>query len=402
MGEKIFKRNADILLRPDCNVLVDSGAFTAWGSGKRIDLNKYGQFCQKLASDSQCAIRFVNLDVIPGRKGGGYIPRKQRDVSAREGWKNYQFLSDEMGLRVMPVFHQFDSFDWLQRMAAETDYIGISPSNDSSVSRRAKEWWLDNVFVMIGSRLRTHAFGNTSQFLLRYPFYSVDSTTWMNGDKFRSMLLFGGIASSPIGVGQLNRKRIIENLGNPRLRTDKHVIPFMRSAKYRVKRGVQAFLEFEFNCTELWDCKGIRWPGTFLRADGRGAMLDGQKLAAARLRSMESACADSVREGIMRSVGRKSTDSLSPILRLRGARLSVFLVYCLTAESDGRARKSLAELEDETGLKEDAITKARAWLKRNGWLVRERKEQDGRFTRLEDQKKSETGGNPDWHRARIP
>lgn len=402
MGEEIFERNADVLARTDCNVLVDSGAFTAWSSGKRIDLKGYGQFCQKLAEESHCAIRFVNLDVIPGRNGGGYIPRTQRDDSAQQGWENYLFLRDEMGLKVMPVFHQFDSFDWLEKMAAESDYIGMSPSNDSSVSPRAKEWWLDKVFDIIGTRLRTHVFGDTSRFLLLYPFYSADSTTWMNGVKFGSMLLFGANVSTPIGVGQLNRKRMVKNLGLPRLRTDKHLIPFVMSNEYRVKLGVRAFLELEEQCTELWEARGLRWPGTFIEADRRGGVWDPEKVAAARLVSMNWASAGAVREGIMRVVGRKSADHLGRILKLKGAKLSVFLAYCLTAESDGRARKSLAELEDETGLKEDAVTSARAWLKRNGWLIREKREKDGKYTPLPDQKKSETGGIPDWHRVRIP
>ncbi len=301
----------------------------------------------------------------------------------------------------MPVFHQFESFDWLDRMATETGYVGISASNDRGVQQREKQFWLQRVFERVGLRVRTHAFGLTSSQLLNaYPFYSADSTTWMSGIKYRSMVLFGG---RKLSVAQLGPKKIARNLGNPNLRTDRHLVPFLKGAEYRMRLGVRAFLEFQEQCTDLWKARGIRWQVPFGSAavGGAAAVLDPEKVLAARQPSIDRADASSVRRALLVESDRNLNRLATNLWKLKGAKLAVWVAYCLRADGSGRAKMNLGELEDLTGYSEDTIAAAKSWLRRNHWLVRERRGERG-FTRLTDTRRGESGGEPDWHRARIP
>ncbi len=60
---------------------------------------------------------------------------------------------------------------------------------------------------------------------------------------------------------------------------------------------------------------------------------------------------------------------------LTGARLHVWLCHWLHSNKQGLSWPSLDLLSSETGLDVGWIVKARAWLRKNGWLVRESKEQ---------------------------
>lgn len=247
-SEGIFKLNEDVLLNPDCIVMVDSGAYELWSRGKGEEVNRqeYGEFCQRLAERVKCHIIFVNADVIPGRppkkrkgqkkKGGGFVSAREREKSARTGWANYLFLRDEMGINVMPVFHQFESFKWLQKMAAETDYIGISPSNLRGFPTERKRRWLENVFEMLPPHYRTHAFGCTApELLMDFPFYSADSSTWMNSQRFGALTVFDEKTFSMSHPG--------------------HECSHGNSVEYEecgVRNNVQQFLRFEREFDYLW------------------------------------------------------------------------------------------------------------------------------------------------------
>jgi hypothetical protein len=67
-NQRAFDQNSDVLENPECRVMVDSGAFSVWNTGRKIDVRKYADFAQKLMACARCELIFVNLDVIPGRK----------------------------------------------------------------------------------------------------------------------------------------------------------------------------------------------------------------------------------------------------------------------------------------------------------------------------------------------
>ena len=161
------------------DLVLDSGAFTAWSRGTPVDLDEYIAY---IKANAEGVDHYVALDVIPGAFGVKPSPAEV-EASASQGWENLIYMQRE-GLDPVPVFHQGERFWWLERMIQHgCKYIGISPANDRTTQQ--KRLWLDRVFELVCDsngypRVKTHAFGVTAVPLLtRYPWYSADSATWV-------------------------------------------------------------------------------------------------------------------------------------------------------------------------------------------------------------------------------
>ena len=160
-------------------VFLDSGAFSAWTLGAKIDLDAYIAFIKE---NLEYIEHYVALDVIPGRKG-----RKETaadiEASARQSFSNWEYMRRQ-GLDPIPVYHQGEDPSWLRRYLENgAKYVGLSPKTQrESVS--SYRGWLDDAWSQITDDkgwpfVDTHGFGVTSfELLFRYPWTSVDSTTW--------------------------------------------------------------------------------------------------------------------------------------------------------------------------------------------------------------------------------
>lgn len=156
------------------NIMIDSGAFSVWKSGKTVDLDAYIRFC----SEHRNAL-FVNLDVIPSLKD------KTDEVERRckESWRNYLRMVGELPRRcVIPVFHQGEPLRWVEKWLSKgCDVLGLSPSNEPGADRKG---FLDHVrpVLLDGAGrpvVKVHGFGvGGLRLMYDFPWYSVDSTTW--------------------------------------------------------------------------------------------------------------------------------------------------------------------------------------------------------------------------------
>ncbi len=72
-----------------------------------------------------------------------------------------------------------------------------------------------------------------------------------------------------------------------------------------------------------------------------------------------------------RKLNPRKGELLEKLRHLKGARLAIWIAYCLRADANGRARLSRQELTRLTGYGKKSISGARSWLSRNGWLVSE-------------------------------
>ena len=181
--------------------IVDSGAFTVWNKGGNIDVFEYGKKLCSLLNYFDVA---ANLDVIPGKKGMAArdITPEITEDAANRGWQNYLILSkilkenDHDPMRIMPIYHQGESIDWLKKMIDHgCEYIGVSPSNDYATRQRS--FWLDDVFdylLTLPKLIKTHGYAVTSPVLMKgYPWFSVDSASWVQQGGY------GGV-NTPFGV----------------------------------------------------------------------------------------------------------------------------------------------------------------------------------------------------------
>lgn len=162
------------------SLFLDSGAFSAWSLGKEVNLDDYIAYCLEHMDKVEA---IANLDVIPGRPFQKITPADIEN-SAKQGWENYERML-AAGIpkdKLIHIFHQGEDFKWLKRMVDEIPYIGLSPANDKTTAQ--KEAWLDECmqYVLDANgypRVKFHGFAVTSlRLMLRYPWYSVDSTTW--------------------------------------------------------------------------------------------------------------------------------------------------------------------------------------------------------------------------------
>ncbi|MGA3115759.1 MAG: hypothetical protein ABSF90_15155 [Syntrophobacteraceae bacterium] len=164
-------------------IIIDSGAFSVWNKGETIDFNKYLQYCM---DNIKNATYVVNLDIIPGQPGDKNLRLMQSEVecSASEGYENYKKMI-QAGIpkeKVIHVFHQGESWKWLEHMADEMTYIGLSPGNDRSREEKI-DWLMDCMKYVTDCDgrpiIKFHGFAVTSLKAVRlFPWASIDSSTW--------------------------------------------------------------------------------------------------------------------------------------------------------------------------------------------------------------------------------
>ena len=227
------------------DLLVDSGAFSAWRKQDPIHIEEYADY---LLENKKYIKDVVNLDVIPGRFAE--IPTLlEVEEAATKGWSNLKYLEGR-GISAIPVFHQGEDFKWLFRMIDKGyDYIGISPDNGKYLGKKRE--WLDKVFREITNEeglpiVKTHGFAVTSIDLLnRYPWATADSMSWV------IMAAFGGVLVPKHNNGEFDygvspymvhisskssMKEVGKHFANFGETTRKHIIKFFESENFSLEQ----------------------------------------------------------------------------------------------------------------------------------------------------------------------
>jgi len=177
------KRWAGIASKPETGItkmLLDSGAFTAWSKGKRVDINHliatYNEV-MALADHSKVKIWLINLDVIPGQ-AGVTASAEEVEEAIRQSDINFNILVKEFGECVVPVYHQNESEARLHEVMGMAKYICASPRNDLPEWTRVQ--WAEEVHSKLLPGITTHGLATTGvQMLNRVPWWSVDSAAWL-------------------------------------------------------------------------------------------------------------------------------------------------------------------------------------------------------------------------------
>ncbi len=154
----------------ELDLFLDSGAFTAFTKKETIPPEAYAQFVRDTRGYwSVCS----SLDVIG-----------QGEEAARASYEVMCQLHG-LGADVIPVFHVREPDHWLERYIAEGhQYIaigGMVPESTSWLMDRLDGLWGDHLTNADGTpRVKIHGFGLTVfSLMFRYPWYSVDSTSWL-------------------------------------------------------------------------------------------------------------------------------------------------------------------------------------------------------------------------------
>jgi hypothetical protein len=231
-----------ILYEPEYLVL-DSGAFTAWNKGDVVDIAAYADWAIAARKKARQAVA-VNLDVIPGRPGKT-ASAGEREAAMVQSLKNADYLRSR-GVEVIEVWHQdepFSYFDELVQRAAGR-VVGVSPRNDLSPAARVT--WLKGVLGHVARTYGparcppTHGFGVTARrFLEAFPFWSADSSTWINGSRFGNYVDPGGVQRELKSILPSSRPKVAQAFG--------------------VRTSIRNYLALQEEMTALWERRGIRW-----------------------------------------------------------------------------------------------------------------------------------------------
>ena len=211
------------------NIIVDSGAYSAYTQSLTISLDEYAEFILSLKKTkfaNNCeSIAYTNLD---------YLNARNKELSAQKSLDNIKELEKITKLKFLPVFHQGESMDFLEYYLDNYDYIGTSSEKSYHKNVRGdfyKSCLSNGRYKKIINK-KIHGFGETTYSMLEaFPFYSCDSSSL--GSIFRyGVSIFDSLTN-------LDKRNI-----------DHQIYVYNKDIKLNIDRFTQI--------TKLWESRGIK------------------------------------------------------------------------------------------------------------------------------------------------
>lgn len=175
------QRFVDEMRDTGAQIFLDSGAFSAKSLGVDIDIDAY---CDYIKRNQDIIRREDNVLMASVLDGIG---------DAQLTYEN-QLYMERAGACPLPCFHYGEDERYLEWYAARYPYITIGGLVRTKAEDVMK--WLDTIWRIDGPladrngkpRLKVHAFGVTTVSLMeRYPWHSVDSSSWIQAASFGSI-----------------------------------------------------------------------------------------------------------------------------------------------------------------------------------------------------------------------
>lgn len=198
-----FPKSLDVAMTKDLDLLIDSGAFTAFTIGKKIDLVEYADNLNRYGKRASAAF---NLDVI-----GDW----------RASAKNYERLRSRVDneVNILPVWHTASPVTELHRLCREHNYVGIGGAVEhASTPKRLMPALIRAHLVAREHGTLLHGLGVTGATTLnRLPWHTADSSTWQEGHRYgHSRLADRNGKFRPLRWGQpltLEARRLVRQYG---------------------------------------------------------------------------------------------------------------------------------------------------------------------------------------------
>lgn len=229
-----FKEKKDLEKFKDFRVFIDSGAFSAFTRGITIDIDEY---CNWIKANDWIT-QYSVLDCIGDAEGT---------------LKNQKYM-EEMGTNPIPCFHANEDLKYLEYYCENYDYISLGGLVFYSRDRKTLIRILDEMFSIVKKYWpkKIHGFGMTGiPILERYPFYSVDSTSWLGGTKRSEVITF----DYKLNSHYTQDKKIMDIM--PPI----DIIDFNGDKNWynRLAYNVREYKKIEEYITNLWEERGIIW-----------------------------------------------------------------------------------------------------------------------------------------------
>ena len=174
------QRYVDQMRANNAKVFLDSGAFSAYTLGVEIDLLTYCDYIKR------------NMDLWRVEDGVVMVSVLDGIGDPLKTYQN-QLAMEQLGVKPLPCFHAGEDERYLEYYVKNYEYITLGGMVGSSTKQLCI--WLDRIwerYLIDGSgrpRLKVHGFGITAiPIMERYPWYSVDSSSWIQSAAFGSII----------------------------------------------------------------------------------------------------------------------------------------------------------------------------------------------------------------------
>jgi hypothetical protein len=208
-------------------VFLDSGAFSAHTLGVTIPIEEYCEYIKR------------NMDIL--RIEDGVVMASVLDGigDPLQTWRN-QLVMEAYGAKPLPCFHFGEDSRYLDWYTERYDYITIGGMVGKSTDSLIK--WLDRIWeknLVDGSgnaKIKVHAFGITSVTIMeRYPWYSCDSSSWIQSAAFGSIVSpdYGPLSVSTKSPSRHDFGRHVTTLSDPE---KDHVLKMLEDQGFTLER----------------------------------------------------------------------------------------------------------------------------------------------------------------------
>lgn len=212
-------------------VIIDSGAFTAFTTGKVMVRDDYLSWAKEFEArwkDKLDSLHFMNLDVIG---------------DAEKSEENQEWF-EARGFFPLPIVTTGASLKMIRAIVRKYDYFAIGGIVGTDSAEFIK-FRLDQIYSEImkeknatGRMVKTHLLGvTTPKILYRYPAYSADSSSW----------------TGPLRFGQ-GRAAGLNKI--PRYKESPEA---MQATLHALRHEILRYKAMEKNATYLWEKRGIKW-----------------------------------------------------------------------------------------------------------------------------------------------
>lgn len=162
-------------------IFLDSGAFSAYTLGIKIDLEKYCRYIQE------------NDDILK-REDGKPIASVLDGIGDAQETLDNQNAMERLGVKPLPCFHAGEDERYLEYYIKNYDYITLGGMVGSSTAQLMI--WLDRMWDRYLTdpsgrpRIKVHGFGITSiPIMERYPWWSCDSSSWIQSAAYGTVIM---------------------------------------------------------------------------------------------------------------------------------------------------------------------------------------------------------------------
>ena len=162
------------------DLLLDSGAFTFMsGNGGRVNWDEYvNRYCEFINGYKIGRFFELDIDVLTGLK---HVERLRKTIEQKTG------------LQPVPVWHKSRGLDYWKGMVKDYKYVAIGGIVTKEIKQTERRIFTNLINIAKEHGAKVHGLGYTNlEGLKKYKFDSVDSTSWLYGNRSGTIYKFNG------------------------------------------------------------------------------------------------------------------------------------------------------------------------------------------------------------------